>query len=133
MSSIARRLSLTGVKSTTACYTLLHQATRDGRMTAIIVIIFWDSLMFNQFFVLPQMKRCVVNTSKHGLYELLHELSKELRLKILRNQVISEKCISFITWEPSAHCPSRNENFVNIIKIVPKNRNQIISELCYLT
>ena len=32
---------------TTACYTFLHQATRDETMTTIIfIIIFWNSLMF---------------------------------------------------------------------------------------
>ena len=34
--------------------------------------------MFYQIFILPQVKRCVIITYKHGIYELPHELSHEL-------------------------------------------------------
>ena len=35
-------------------------------------------------------------TYKHGIYELPHELLNDLRLSILGNQEISEKCLNFI-------------------------------------
>ena len=51
----------------------------------IIFIIFWDSLMFYQLFLSPQVKRCAIITYKNGVYELPHELPNHLRLKILGN------------------------------------------------
>ena len=41
--------------------------------------------MFCQIFLSPQVKRCAIITYKHGIYELPHELPKDLRLKILGN------------------------------------------------
>ena len=51
-------------------------------LTTIILIIFWDFLMFYQIFLSPQVKRCMIITYKHGTYELLHELPNDLRLNI---------------------------------------------------
>ena len=39
--------------------------------------------MFYQIFLSPQVKRCVIITYKHGMYELPHELPNYLRLRIL--------------------------------------------------
>ena len=50
-----------------------------GRST-IILIIFWDFLMFYQIFLSPPVKRCVITTYKQGIYELPHELPNDLRL-----------------------------------------------------
>ena len=33
---------------------------------------------------------------KNGMYELPHELSNELRLRILGNEEISGKCLNFV-------------------------------------
>ena len=52
---------------------------------AIIFIIFWDSLMFYQIFFSPQVKRSEIIIYKHGIYEFPHELSNDLRLRILGN------------------------------------------------
>ena len=41
--------------------------------------------MFYQIFILPQVKRYVIITYKHGMYELPQELSNDLRLRILGN------------------------------------------------
>ena len=35
--------------------------------------------MFYQNFLSPQVKRCVIITYKHGIYELPHELPNDLR------------------------------------------------------
>ena len=40
-------------------------------------------LMFYQIFLSSQVKRCTIITYKHGVYELPHELSSELRIRIL--------------------------------------------------
>ena len=53
-------------------------------------------MCYNQFHILrlfdvlpnflsPQVKRCAIITYKHGIYELLHELLNDLRLRILEN------------------------------------------------
>ena len=57
----------------------------DGTKATIIFMIFWDFLMFYQIFILPQVKRYVIITYKHGMYELPQELSNNLRLRILGN------------------------------------------------
>ena len=41
--------------------------------------------MLWQIFFLPQVKRSMIITYKHGIYELPHEMLNELRLRILGN------------------------------------------------
>ena len=48
--------------------------------SAIIFIIFWDILMVEQTFLSPQVKRSVIISNKHGIYQLAHELPNDLRL-----------------------------------------------------
>ena len=42
--------------------------------------------MFYQTIILAQVKRCAIYTCKHGIYELLHEFPKELRLRMSGNE-----------------------------------------------
>ena len=49
-------------------------------------IILWDFLMFYQIFLSPQIKRRAIISNKQGVYELLHELLDDLRLRILGNK-----------------------------------------------
>ena len=60
---------------------------RSGTKVApkIMVMIFCDFLMFDQIFLLPQVKRSVIISNKHGIYELPHKLPNELRLTNLGN------------------------------------------------
>ena len=44
-----------------------------------MVIIFWDVLMFDQIFLSPQMKRSVIISNKHHIYQLPHEMPNDLR------------------------------------------------------
>ena len=39
--------------------------------------------MFYEIFLSPQVKRIVIISNKHGMYELPHELPNDLILKIL--------------------------------------------------
>ena len=41
--------------------------------------------MFYQIFLSPEVKRWVIITYKHGIYEMPHKLLNHLRLKILGN------------------------------------------------
>ena len=54
--------------------------------------------MFYQIFFLPQVKRFAINTYKHGIYELPHELPNDLMLRILGNYEISQNYLNFIEW-----------------------------------
>ena len=47
--------------------------------------IFWDILLLYQFFFLTQVKRSVIITNEHGIYELPHDLQIDLRLVVLEN------------------------------------------------
>ena len=41
--------------------------------------------MFEEIFVSPQVKQCMIITYKHGIYELPHKLPNDLRYRILGN------------------------------------------------
>lgn len=46
------------------------------------------------FFLLPKVKRSLIIKSKYNMYELLRELLKESKLRILGNEVVSGKSLS---------------------------------------
>ena len=50
--------------------------------------------MFDKIFVSPQMKRVVIISNKHGIYELPHELPKDLRLRTLEIRKYHEDLIT---------------------------------------
>ena len=59
--------------------TKFYQKIRDSkrynsREPSTIIFIFWDSLMFYQMFLLPQVKRFAIITNKYGIYELHNDL-----------------------------------------------------------
>ena len=60
------------------------QCWKNGKLlnisTTIIVIKFWDSFIFQQIFLLLQVKQSVIIYEKHGTYKLPHEFSNDLRL-----------------------------------------------------
>ena len=41
--------------------------------------------MFEKIFPSPKVKRCGIITHRHGIYELPHELTSNLTLRILGN------------------------------------------------
>ena len=51
----------------------------------ITVIKSLDFLMFYQFFLSPQVKQSAIISKKDDIYDLPHELSNDLRLRILAN------------------------------------------------
>ena len=50
-----------------------------------MLIMFQDILIDEQIFFLPKVKRSMIISNKHGIYELPHELLNNLRLMILGN------------------------------------------------
>ena len=62
---------------------LISVSFRDINLRpTILVIIFWDFLIFYQIFLSPQVKRIAIINNKHGIYELPQELLNDLRLRI---------------------------------------------------
>ena len=53
------------------------------KFSTIMGIIFRDFLILYQVFFSPQVKQSVIISNKHGIYELPHELTNDLRLGIL--------------------------------------------------
>ena len=82
---------------------------KETLIPTISFIIFWDFLMFYQLFVLPQVKRWAIITSKHGIYELPHELANHLRLRILK-QILSlkKKCRCMCPLRPHLPPPRKS-------------------------
>ena len=50
--------------------------------------------MFYQIFLSAQVKQCTIITFKHGMYDFL----SDVRRRILGNEEILGKCLSFIEW-----------------------------------
>ena len=64
--------------------------------TTIMDIIVIDFLILYQIFFPPQVKRSVIISNKHSIYDLPRELPNDLRLRILRNYERSGKSQNFI-------------------------------------
>ena len=59
-------------------------------LQTIMLIVFGDFLMVEQIFLSLQMKRSMIISNKHCMYELVHEFPNKLRLRILGIQEKSE-------------------------------------------
>ena len=77
--------------------------------------------MFHKIFLSPQVKRIVIISNKHGIYELPNELPNDFRVRILGNQEISGRSQIFKELYPSVQSSSQNESFVNTSKNSSKN------------
>ena len=47
-------------------------------ISTTMVKIFWEFLMFDKIFLSPLVKRSVIISNKHGIYDLPHELLNDL-------------------------------------------------------
>ena len=54
-------------------------------VTSMMVIIFWDFLIFLQIFLSPQVKQGIIISNKKGIHELPHDLRNNLRFRIFGN------------------------------------------------
>ena len=61
--------------------------------------MFWDFSILYQIFLLPQVKRWAIITYKHGIYELSHELSSDLNLRISPHGIFAAGGASVPTQE----------------------------------
>ena len=85
-----------------ATFVFWYQGIKTGsskwQIATIVFIIFSDFLTFHQIFLSPQVKRCLIITYKHDIYELPHDLPSNLRLRILGNYEIWRKCLNSTKW-----------------------------------
>ena len=63
--------------------------------STIMVIIFWDFLMFCQVFLSLKWNETLAS-NKHSICQLSHEFPNDLRFKIFRNRKISGESQNFI-------------------------------------
>ena len=56
--------------------------------------------MFHQIFFSPQLKRSVIITNKHGIYELPYELPKNVRLRNYQENLKTSKNYSLVPSLP---------------------------------
>ena len=74
--------------------------------------------MFYQICFSTQVKRIMIISNKNGIYELLQEFPKDVRLKILGNYEILRRSQIFVELSPSSQSSCQTENLVNTCKIV---------------
>ena len=66
----------------------MQNKTLQKTMVAIIL----DFLMFDQILAKLEMRRSLIISNKHGIFELLRKLPNNLGTGILENREISRKC-----------------------------------------
>ena len=66
----------------------MQNKTLQKAMVAIIL----DFLMFDQILAKLEMRRSLIISNKHGIFELLRKLPNNLGTGISENQEISRKC-----------------------------------------
>ena len=66
----------------------MQNKTLQKTMVAIIL----DFLMFDQILAKLEMRRSLIISNKHGIFELLRKLPNNLGTGILENRETSRKC-----------------------------------------
>ena len=80
----------------------------------ISFIIFWDFSMFYQTFLPPQVKRWATITYKHGIYELPHELLKNIYLIL----VVKESTHNYSSFSWTLNVPFFHNDFSNHVLLL---------------
>ena len=70
--------------------------------TTIVAIIFWHPLIIQPTSESPKVKRCLLSSITNLVHELPHDLPNDLRLRILGNQEILEKCQMWVQTQLNA-------------------------------
>ena len=110
------------INNKTQCLNLLFFTTEIYDIHIILFstisfIKFWDFLMFYQIFFSPQVKQWGIITYKLGIWELPYEFPNDVRLTVLGNKEIWEKCLDFIASKSGAQCSCQ----IKFLLILTKN------------
>ena len=112
--------------------TVIHSLV--GRSsTTILVIIFWHFLIIQHRSESPQINEYLISSITNLVQELPHKLPNNLRLRILGNQKILEKCQVWVEMQPSAQSSFHELNFDNSCQKTHKIRKQIFEVLSNFT
>ena len=84
--------------------------------TKILVMMFWNFIMFQYKSDLPQVKQKLVSSTKNLVYKFPHELPNNLRLRMLGNQEIIKKSQIWLVSYSSAQPVSQKLKFSNSSK-----------------
>ena len=98
-----------------------------------LAIILWHFLIISLRSELPQVKRYFISSIPNLVHELLHELSKDFRLRILGNEEILEKCQMWVEMQPIAQSFLQKLNVYNSCQKTRKMRYYIFKVLSNFT
>ena len=101
--------------------------------TTILVIIFWHFLIIWLRSESSQVKRYLISSITNLVHELPHELPNDLRLRILGNQEILEKCQMWVQTQPKSQSSFQKLNVDNSCQKTHKIRYQIFEALSNFT
>ena len=77
-------------------------------VAAILVIIYWNLTIFWYWSDSPQVKRTLTSSITNLVSEQRHELSNDVRLRILGKQEITKTSKSWVKTQPSAQSHLQN-------------------------
>ena len=97
--------------------------------SAILVIIFWHFLIIQLTSESAQVKRYLISAVTNLVHKLPHELPNDLRLTILGNQEILEKCQMWVQTQPNAQSSFQKLNVDNSCQKTRKIRYYIFETL----
>ena len=92
-------------------------------LTRILGIIFWTFATFQKRFDTPQVKRYLISSIK----SMVHELPNDVRLRILENQIILEKCQNWVETQPGDSLRSRSQVLAIAIKNHANSDTKVLS------
>ena len=79
-------------------FRMINLRRKNLKKPTITFTITFMKLDVFQKFLSPQEKRCAIITYKNDIYKLPHEFPNDLKLRILGNWRISQKCLRLIEW-----------------------------------
>ena len=100
---------------------LEEQRAKETSQT-MLVIIFWHFLIVFLRSQSPQVKRYLTSSIANSVHKLPHELSNDLRVRILGNQEILATCQMWGETQPSAQSSFQKQNLDNSSQKICKNR-----------
>ena len=99
------------------------QTSQDSKfLSTIPVIIFWHFLVIQHRSEQSQVKRYLMSSITNLVHELPHEFPNDLRLRILGNWEILEKCQIWVQTQPSAQSSFQKLKFDNSCQKIHKIR-----------
>ena len=97
---------------------------------AVLVIVFWGTLMLGGIFAPPRMERALVVSGEHGMQWLPQELPNDSKLRqlvrhLVYNKFISNKHDSLHLWQEIRKYQGdlkASQNYSLVLSLVPKNK-----------